>query len=156
MSDPTLTRSIETHLGGHDFWDMTVLKSCIQGDPLISTVLVKVNGTGLDDLILTFEAPPAASEIPHIDGHIAANRLRVARKQKRAQIDASRNRILAAIEGHGIRTIDKIDEYDLFYLARSFGDPAITARYVLRVPPPEASRINQAALLPGGTTGRVA
>lgn len=77
-------------------------------------------------------------------------------EDKRAQIDASRNRILAAIEAQGIRTIDKIDEYDLFYLARTFRDPAITARYVLRVPPPEASRINQAALLPGGATGRVA
>lgn len=74
---------------------------------------------------------------------------------KREAIDASRNRILAAIEGHGIRTIDKIDEYDLFWLARTLRDPQITARYVLRVPPPEASRINQAALLPGGATGRI-
>ncbi len=76
-------------------------------------------------------------------------------EQKRAQINASRDRILAAIEGHGIRTIDKIDEYDLFWLSRTFDDPALTARYVLRVPPPEASRQNQRALLPGGTSGRI-
>ncbi|MCA9605456.1 MAG: B12-binding domain-containing radical SAM protein, partial [Myxococcales bacterium] len=76
-------------------------------------------------------------------------------EQKREQIDGSRNRILQAIEGHGIRTIDKVDEYDLFWLARAFRDPRITARYVLRVPPEEVSRVNQAALMPGGASGRV-
>ena len=77
-------------------------------------------------------------------------------EEKRQRIDDSRNRILAAIEELGIRTIDKVDEYDLFWLARTFRDPAVTARYVLRVPPAEAARVNQAALLPGGSTGRVA
>ncbi|HHH31391.1 MAG TPA: radical SAM protein [Polyangiaceae bacterium] len=76
-------------------------------------------------------------------------------EDKRAQIDRSRNRILAAIEEQGIRTIDKIDEYDLFWLARTFRDRELTARYVLRVPPDAGSRTNQAALMPGGTTGRV-
>ncbi|MCB9593111.1 MAG: B12-binding domain-containing radical SAM protein [Sandaracinaceae bacterium] len=74
---------------------------------------------------------------------------------KRESIDASRNRILDAIGRHEIRTIDKIDEYDLFWLARTFRDRARLARYVLRVPPAEASRPNQAALMPGGATGRV-
>ncbi|MBX3273986.1 MAG: radical SAM protein [Sandaracinaceae bacterium] len=75
---------------------------------------------------------------------------------KRDAIDASRQRILRAIEGHSIRTIDKVDEHDLFWLGRAFSDPAITARYVLRVPPSDASRPNQAPLPPGGVTGRVA
>jgi len=76
-------------------------------------------------------------------------------EQKRAQIAASRERVLAAIEALSIRTVDKIDEHDLFFLARTFDDPEITARYLLRAPPPETRRVNQAALLPGGSTGRL-
>ena len=75
-------------------------------------------------------------------------------EEKRDRIDASRNRILARIEELGIRTIDKIDEYDLFWLSRTFRDKAITTRYVLQVPSPETARVNRAALLPGGVSGR--
>lgn len=76
-------------------------------------------------------------------------------EDKRDSIDASRNRILGRIEELGIRTIDKIDEYDLFWLSRTYRDKAMTSRYLLRVPRPEVSRVNQAALLPGGQQGRV-
>ncbi len=76
-------------------------------------------------------------------------------EEKREQIHASRSRILRRIEELSIRTIDKIDEYDLFWLSRTFRDKAVTARYLLRVPRPEVSRVNQAALLPGGQRGLV-
>lgn len=76
-------------------------------------------------------------------------------EDKREKIDASRNRILARIEELGIRTIDKIDEYDLFWLSRAHRDKAFTTRYLLRVPRAEVSRINQASLMPGGQSGRV-
>jgi hypothetical protein len=74
-------------------------------------------------------------------------------EEKRELIHASRERILGRIEALGIRTIDKVDEHDLFWISRAFGDKAITRRHVLR--PPEASAFERAALAPGGQRGRV-
>lgn len=74
-------------------------------------------------------------------------------EEKRDKIDASRNRILRRIEELGIRTIDKIDEHDLFWISRTYRDKALTRRYLLRDPDPRA---NERALLPpGGQRGRV-
>ena len=74
-------------------------------------------------------------------------------EEKRDTIDASRNRILGRIEELGIRTIDKVNEYDLFWLSRRF-DKATVTRYLLtdRV---EATGPypNCADLQPGGKRG---
>lgn len=70
---------------------------------------------------------------------------------KRESIDRSRSRILARIEALGIRTVDKIDEHDLFWLSRTFRDKALTRRHLLREPAPT----RRAALPPGGQRGRV-
>jgi hypothetical protein len=75
--------------------------------------------------------------------------------EKKEVIDASRNRILARIEELGIRTIDKINEYDLFYLSRRFRDKATVTRYLLAEPTPRERLPNTAVLPPGGQRGRV-
>ncbi|UQA60192.1 B12-binding domain-containing radical SAM protein [Polyangium aurulentum] len=75
-------------------------------------------------------------------------------EDKRDAIDASRNRILARMEDLGIRTLDKINEYDLFWMSRRF-DKATVTRYLLEAPPRPASRKNQGPLPPGGQRGRV-
>lgn len=74
-------------------------------------------------------------------------------EEKRDIIHASRERILTRIEELGIRTIDKVDEHDLFWISRAFGDKAITRRHVLRTPEPAA--FERAVLPPGGQRGRV-
>ncbi|MBZ0118992.1 MAG: B12-binding domain-containing radical SAM protein, partial [Sandaracinaceae bacterium] len=74
-------------------------------------------------------------------------------EQKRDAIDASRNRILGRIEELGIRTIDKIDEHDLFWLSRLTRDKATVRKYILRNPDTDAAR--RPALRPGGQRGRV-
>lgn len=76
-------------------------------------------------------------------------------EEKRDVIDASRSRILAAMEGAGIRTLDKLNEHGLFWMSRRF-DKATVTRYLLDAPPsPPEPRPNQAPLLPGGRRGRV-
>lgn len=75
-------------------------------------------------------------------------------EDKRETIDASRNRILARMESLQIRTLDKINEYDLYWMSRRY-DKATVTRYLLEVPPRPAGKRNQAALLPGGQKGRV-
>ncbi len=75
-------------------------------------------------------------------------------EQKRDTIDASRNRILARMEALQIRTLDKINEYDLFWMSRRF-DKATVTRFLLQVTRPPVGRRNQAALLPGGQRGSV-
>ncbi len=74
-------------------------------------------------------------------------------EDKRDTIDASRNRILARMEELGIRTLDKINEYDLFWMSRRY-DKATVTRYLLEVPPRPVGRRNQAAMPPGGQRGR--
>ncbi len=73
-------------------------------------------------------------------------------EEKRDTIDASRNRILARMEELHIRTLDKINEYDLFWMSRRF-DKATVTRFLLEVPNRPVGRRNQAALLPGGQRG---
>jgi radical SAM superfamily enzyme YgiQ (UPF0313 family) len=73
-------------------------------------------------------------------------------EEKRDMIDASRNRILARMNDLHIRTLDKINEYDLFWMSRQF-DKATVTRFLLQVPPRPVGRRNQAALLPGGQRG---
>ncbi len=73
-------------------------------------------------------------------------------EQKRDMIDASRNRILGRMADLHIRTLDKINEYDLFWLSRRF-DKATVTRFLLQVPRRPVGRRNQAALLPGGQRG---
>lgn len=74
-------------------------------------------------------------------------------EKKRDMIDASRKRILARMEELEIRTLDKINEYDLFWMSRRF-DKATVTRYLLQMPRrPPVGRRNQAALLPGGQRG---
>jgi len=75
-------------------------------------------------------------------------------EDKRETIDASRSRILARMEELGIRTLDKINEYDLFWLSRRYDKETVT-RYLLEVPPSPVGRRNQANLPPGGQRGRV-
>ncbi|MCC6644655.1 MAG: radical SAM protein [Polyangiaceae bacterium] len=76
-------------------------------------------------------------------------------EEKRDVIDSSRARILSAMEGAGIRTLDKINEHGLFWMSRRF-DKATVKRYLLDAPPsPAAPRPNQAPLPPGGQRGRV-
>ncbi|MBK9266024.1 MAG: radical SAM protein [Polyangiaceae bacterium] len=70
-------------------------------------------------------------------------------EEKRDKIDASRNRILARMNDLHIRTLDKINEYDLFWLSRKY-DKATVTRFLLEVPRRPIGRRNQAALLPGG------
>ncbi len=73
-------------------------------------------------------------------------------EQKRDMIDASRNRILRRMNDLHIRTLDKINEYDLFWMSRQF-DKATVTRFLLEVPQRPVGRRNQAALLPGGQRG---
>lgn len=73
-------------------------------------------------------------------------------EQKRDMIDASRNRILGRMNDLHIRTLDKINEYDLFWMSRQF-DKATVTRFLLQVPRRPVGRRNQAALLPGGQRG---
>jgi len=73
-------------------------------------------------------------------------------EQKRDMIDASRNRILGRMNDLHIRTLDKINEYDLFWMSRRF-DKATVTRFLLQVPRQPVGRRNQAALLPGGQRG---
>jgi hypothetical protein len=73
-------------------------------------------------------------------------------EEKRDKIDASRNRILARMNDLQIRTLDKINEYDLFWMSRLFDKPTVT-RFLLEVPRMPTGRRNQAALLPGGQRG---
>lgn len=73
-------------------------------------------------------------------------------EEKRDRIDASRNRILARMEALEIRTLDKINEYDLFWMSRRFDKPTVT-RFLLQIPRNPVGRRNQAALLPGGQRG---
>jgi radical SAM superfamily enzyme YgiQ (UPF0313 family) len=79
-------------------------------------------------------------------------------EEKKEAIDASRNRILARIESLGIRTLDKINEYDLFWLSRRFRDKATVVRYLLDAPEPtteETAFPNSGDLPPGGQRGSV-
>lgn len=73
-------------------------------------------------------------------------------EEKRDRIDASRNRILARMNDLHIRTLDKINEYDLFWMSRRF-DKATVTRFLLQIPRSPIGRRNQAALLPGGRRG---
>ncbi|MRG92847.1 B12-binding domain-containing radical SAM protein [Polyangium spumosum] len=75
-------------------------------------------------------------------------------EDKRDVIDASRNRILVRMEELGIRTLDKINEYDLFWMSRRY-DKATVTKYLLEVPPRPVGRRNQAPVAPGGQRGRV-
>ena len=75
-------------------------------------------------------------------------------EEKRDRIDASRNRILARMNDLHIRTLDKINEYDLFWMSRRF-DKATVTRFLLQIPRNPVGRRNQAALLPGGQRGLV-
>ncbi len=76
-------------------------------------------------------------------------------EEKRDTIDASRNRILGRIEELGIRTIDKVNEYDLFWLSRRF-DKATVTRYLLADPTGATGPFpNCADLQPGGKRGTV-
>lgn len=74
-------------------------------------------------------------------------------EDKREAIDGARNRILERIESLGIRTVDKINEYDLFWLSRRFPKDVVK-RYLL-APPEPRQRANSAPLPPGGQRGRV-
>jgi hypothetical protein len=81
-------------------------------------------------------------------------------EEKREAIDASRNRILARIEALGIRTVDKIDEHDLFWLSRRTRDKRVVRRLVLGDPPSgprdaAPTPANRGWLPPGGQQGRV-
>lgn len=73
-------------------------------------------------------------------------------EEKRDRIDASRNRILTRMNDLHIRTLDKINEYDLFWMSRRF-DKATVTRFLLQIPRKPVGRRNQAALLPGGQRG---
>ncbi|MDI1443802.1 radical SAM protein [Polyangium sp. 6x1] len=75
-------------------------------------------------------------------------------EDKRDVIDASRNRILSRMGELGIRTLDKINEYDLFWMSRRY-DKATVTKYLLEIPPRPVGRRNQAAMAPGGQRGRV-
>ncbi|MBK7859942.1 MAG: radical SAM protein [Archangiaceae bacterium] len=76
-------------------------------------------------------------------------------EEKRDTIDRSRTRILDRIEQLGIRTLDKVNEYDLFWLSRRFRDKATVVKYLLA--PPESFRTlpNQRPLPPAGVRGQV-
>jgi radical SAM superfamily enzyme YgiQ (UPF0313 family) len=77
-------------------------------------------------------------------------------EEKKDAIDASRNRILARIGELGIRTIDKIDEHDLFWLSRRTRDKSIVRALVLADAPQRETVVpNRAPLPPGGQRGRV-
>jgi hypothetical protein len=76
-------------------------------------------------------------------------------EEKRDTIDRSRNRILERIEQLGIRTLDKVNEYDLFWLSRRFRDKARVTKYLLAPPQGDRTLPNQRPLPPGGRRGEV-
>ena len=65
-------------------------------------------------------------------------------EDKRSQIDESWARVKAALDAHGVFARDKIDDYDVFHLARLFPDKARRKRYLL------ASAARQLELERGG------
>ena len=75
-------------------------------------------------------------------------------EDKRDMIDAARNRILTRMHELCIRTLDKINEYDLFWMSRRY-DKATVTRFLLELPRKPVVRPNQAALPPGGQRGVV-
>lgn len=66
-------------------------------------------------------------------------------RKTRYYLDNSRNRILKRMEDLEIRTFDKINEYDLFWLSRRFNKATVT-KYLLQMPPEPSQRKNQAVL----------